>query len=103
MATVEETIRQKLEAALSPTFLTVKNESHLHAGHAGAPAEGDAGHGASHFRILVVAEVFEGQSRVIRQRSVNEILSAELSGPVHALAMKTLTPGEYESIQVDDA
>ncbi len=76
-------------AALSPTFLEVKDESHLHAGHAGAPDGGE-----SHFRILIISADFEGSSRVARQRMVNKALKDELAGPVHALAMKTLTPEE---------
>lgn len=86
---IAETIRQKLKAAFSPVSLEVKDESHLHKGHAGAPEGGE-----SHFKILVVSDAFEGQSRVSRQRSVNKVLQDELAGPVHALAMKTLTPAE---------
>ncbi|MAW82588.1 MAG: BolA family transcriptional regulator [Parvularcula sp.] len=86
---VSETIRQKLIAALSPEQVEVTDESHLHAGHAGAREGGE-----SHFRLLVVASIFEGMNRVSRQRMVNEVLRDELAGPVHALAMKTLTPQE---------
>lgn len=75
--------------ALAPQRLEVIDESHLHAGHAGA-REG----GQSHFRLFVVSSSFEGLSRVARQRLVNDLLREELSGPVHALAMKTLTPQE---------
>ena len=82
-------IEAKLREALSPSKLDVIDESHLHAGHAGARPEGE-----THFRILVVADVFDGMSRVARQRRINAILSEELAGPVHALAMKTLTPAE---------
>ena len=99
MTSVENTIEEKLTAALSPSVLTVKNESHLHAGHAGAPSEGEEGHGSSHFRLLVVSPVFEGLSRVARQRKINEALSEELAGPVHALAMKTLTPDEWAAAE----
>lgn len=86
---VAHVIREKLAAALEPIHLDVIDESHLHAGHAGA-REG----GQSHFRVLIVAGLFEGESRVARQRRVNEILAEELKGPIHALAMKTLTPEE---------
>ena len=89
---VAETIRTKLENAFSPQHIEVKDESHLHAGHAGAREGGE-----SHFRILLVTAAFEGLSRVSRQRAVNEVLKAELAGPVHALAMKTLTPEEFEA------
>lgn len=86
---VSESIHQKLTQALSPERLEVVDESHLHAGHAGAREGGE-----SHFRILVIASAFEGLSRVARQRLVNNALQEELSGPIHALAMKTLTPDE---------
>ncbi len=89
---VAETMRSKLVAALTPRRLVIKDESHLHAGHAGARAGGE-----SHFRLLIVADAFEGQTPVLRQRAVNAALKEELAGPVHALAMKTLTPGEFEA------
>ncbi len=87
---VAETMRAKLVAALRPTRLVIKDESHLHAGHAGARAGG-----ASHFRVLLVSAAFEGQAPVARQRAVNAALKEELAGPVHALAMRTLTPQEF--------
>ncbi len=86
---VAETIQRKIRERLSPSILEVKDESHLHAGHAGA-REG----GQSHFRLLVVAEQFEGLTPVARQRLINDILREELAGPIHALAMKTQTPAE---------
>lgn len=89
---VAETMRRKLIAALGPERLVIKDESHLHAGHAGARAGGQ-----SHFRVLIVAAAFEGERAIARQRRVNEALKEELGGPVHALAMKTLTPTEYRA------
>lgn len=86
---VQEIIYRKLSENLSPAVLEVIDEAHLHVGHAGA-REG----GQSHFRLMVVADKFEGMNRVARQRLVNQILREELAGPVHALAMKTLTPQE---------
>lgn len=86
---VAEIIEKKIKAHLSPVALDVKDESHLHAGHAGAREGGE-----SHFRVLVVSEQFEGLSRIARQRLVNDLLREELAGPIHALALKTLTPEE---------
>jgi BolA protein len=86
---VESTIREKLSRALQPTRLDVINESHLHAGHHGSPGTGE-----SHFRVLIEAPVFAGKSRLERHRLVNETLAAELSGKVHALALKAYAPGE---------
>lgn len=86
---VAENIKRKISEHLSPSIIEVTDESHLHVGHAGAREGGE-----SHFRLLVVADQFEGLSRVARQRMINDILRKELAGPIHALAMKTLTPAE---------
>jgi BolA family transcriptional regulator, general stress-responsive regulator len=82
-------IEDKLRDALQPTRLEVINESHLHAGHRGSPETGE-----SHFRLLIISELFSGKSRVDRHRMVNDILSEELRGKVHALAIKAYAPGE---------
>ena len=87
---VADQIKHKLEQAFAPEFLDVADESHLHKGHAGARPEGE-----THFRIVVVSRAFDGLGRVARQRAVNAALADELAGPVHALAMRTLTPEEY--------
>jgi stress-induced morphogen len=86
--TVENSIREKLIRAFAPVALDVVNDSRHHAGHAGSP-----GGGESHFSIKVVSAAFDGKSRVERHRMVNEAL-AELSGKIHALAIKALTPAE---------
>ena len=86
---VADRIKDKLTAALSPTRIEVIDESHLHAGHAGARPEGE-----THFRVEIVAAAFAGQNRVARQRLVNEALAEELADRVHALSMKTLAPDE---------
>jgi BolA protein len=86
---VEATIREKLQQAFQPTRLDVINESHLHAGHRSSPGTGE-----SHFRVLIVSALFAGKSRLQRHRLVNETLSAELAGKVHALALEVRAPGE---------
>jgi BolA protein len=86
---LESRMREKLMVALRPSRLDLVNESHLHAGHQSSPGTGE-----SHFRVLIVAEAFAGKSRLQRHRVVNEILSEELSGGVHALAIKACAPGE---------
>jgi BolA protein len=87
--TVEDQIREKLTRAFAPVSLAVVNDSHRHAGHASSP-----GTGMSHFSIKVVSEAFAGKSRVERHRLVNAALADELAGPVHALAVTALAPGE---------
>lgn len=86
---VEREMRELLMVALEPTRLDVVNESHMHAGHAGSPGTGE-----SHFRILVVSPKFAGQSRVQRQRLVNDALGDLLRHRIHALAMSAIAPGE---------
>ncbi len=86
---VADTIRRKLTDALAPDELEVIDESHLHAGHAGARPEGE-----THFRVRIAAAAFAGQSRLERQRKVYQILASELAGGVHALALATVTPEE---------
>ena len=92
--TVEKSIREKLTKAFSPSDLIVENESAKHAGHAGTRDHLGRVTGETHFRVVVVSAQFEGQSPVERHRLVNATLKDELSGPVHALAIKALTPAE---------
>lgn len=86
--TTAERIEAALRAGLSPVELTITDESHLHAGHAGARG------GGGHYRVRVVAEVFRGEGLVARHRRVYALLADEMRGAVHALALTTLAPGE---------
>jgi len=86
---VADNIRGKLEKAFLPSRLTVEDESHKHAGHSGAREAGE-----THFRLTIVANAFEGMSRIERHRAVTSILKDEIGNPVHALALRTLTPAE---------
>jgi BolA protein len=89
MSKVAEMIRSKLQAAFAPERLDVVDQSSQHAGHAGAREGGE-----SHFDVVIVAAAFQGQGRVARQRAVYGALAQELAGPVHALSVKALAPGE---------
>jgi BolA protein len=88
---MESRIREALTAALLPTRLDVINESGLHAGHQSSPDTGE-----SHFRVLVVSERFQGKPRIERHRMVNDALASALGAGLHALAIKTLAPGEED-------
>jgi BolA protein len=88
--TVEETIKQKINANLSPLFLEVLNESHMH----NVPANSE-----THFKVTVVSESFTNKRLIQRHRVVNELLSAELAGPVHALALHTYTADDWNKKQ----
>ena len=87
--TVAETIAKKLTDRFAPARLDIVDDSARHAGHAGARPGGE-----THFTVTVVSAAFAGLGRVARQRLVYETLAAELTGGVHALALRTLTPDE---------
>jgi BolA family transcriptional regulator, general stress-responsive regulator len=89
LTVVAETIRRKLTERLTPGRLDIVDESHRHAGHAGARPEGE-----THFAVTIVADGFTGLSRVARQRLVYDILADELATRVHALSLTTLAPDE---------
>jgi BolA protein len=86
---VAETIRQKLTERFSPTRLVVIDESHRHAGHAGARPGGE-----THFAVTITSAGFAGLGRVARQRLVYDALKAELAGGLHALSLVTRAPDE---------
>ncbi len=86
---MRDTISNKLQEAFTPESLQVVDESHLHEGHAGHRPGGE-----THYRVYIVAEAFQGKSRVDRHRMINAALAAELSGSVHALAIQAKAPGE---------
>jgi BolA protein len=89
MGATLDAIHDKLTAAFRPTRLDVHDDSARHEGHAGATPGGE-----SHFNVTIEAEAFQGQPKVARQRMVYRALAAELAGPVHALSVKALAPGE---------
>ncbi len=81
-------LRERLSATLSPTQLVITDQSHLHAGHAGA--EG----GARHYHARVVAACFRGKTRVQQHRLVYDALADLMPHPIHALALETGVPAE---------
>jgi BolA family transcriptional regulator, general stress-responsive regulator len=83
----EQRLRQRLESRFSPELLAIQDESHLHAGHAGAAG------GHSHFRITIVAEAFRGLSPVARHRLVYAAVDDLLKTDIHALAIEASPPG----------
>ena len=81
-------IESMLTEAFSPTHLLVKDQSHLHAGHAGARD------GGGHFEVLIVADAFSGQSRIQRHRMVFDAVGELMEAEIHALRIKALAPDE---------
>ncbi|HEY4821153.1 MAG TPA: BolA family protein [Xanthobacteraceae bacterium] len=86
---VAETIRHKLTERFAPARLAIVDESHRHAGHAGARPEGE-----THFAVTITSAAFAGLGRVARQRLVYDALKQELAASVHALSLTTLAPDE---------
>ena len=83
-------IEGKLRTELGATHVEVIDESHLHAGHAGARE------GGGHFRATIVSEKFAGMNAVAAQRLVYGVLADEMGSEIHALSMKTLTPAQWQ-------
>jgi BolA protein len=79
-------LRQRLEARFAPSVLLVEDESHRHAGHAGAAQ------GHSHFRVTIVSEVFRGVSPIARHRLVYAAVDDLLKTDIHALAIQASPP-----------
>jgi len=83
-----ELIRRQLSAALSPTELDIEDESHRHAGHAGARD------GRGHFRVRIVSAAFAGKSALARHRAVYAALGDLMQTDIHALAIDARAPEE---------
>ncbi len=84
--TREARLRELLVARFAPLQLSIRDESHLHAGHAGAAG------GHSHFRVQIVAEAFRGLAPLARHRLVYAAVAELLVNDIHALALETLPP-----------
>jgi BolA protein len=82
-----EAIEATLRAALQPDLLEVQDDSHLHAGHAGA-REG------RHFSVRITSACFTGCSRVARHRLVYDALRLLMPAGIHALAIEAHAPDE---------
>ncbi|CAJ0957360.1 unnamed protein product [Ranitomeya imitator] len=83
---VETSIRAKLSENLDPCHLEVHNESSMHAVPPGSE---------THFKVVVVSDVFSGKSLIQRHRLVNDLLKEELAGAVHALSIQAKTPQQW--------
>lgn len=82
------TIERLLRQSLLPTELLVKDQSHLHEGHAGARE------GKGHFDVRIMSEQFEGLNRIARHRLVYDALGSFMASDVHALSITAIAPSE---------
>jgi len=86
---VEQSIKQKLQSHFNIELLEVINESPMHK----VPKDSE-----THFRVLIVSNDFKGLSTVKRHHKVYQVLSKELTGPVHAFSQKTFTLKEWKTL-----
>ncbi|WP_101756960.1 BolA family transcriptional regulator [Oceanicoccus sp. KOV_DT_Chl] len=84
---VQSDIESKLSSSLSPLFLDVLNESHMHS----VPPNSE-----THFKVVVVSAEFDSKRSVARHQMIYKVLADELAGPVHALALHTYTADEWQ-------
>ncbi|AXF74917.1 transcriptional regulator BolA [Erwinia tracheiphila] len=87
---VREQIEAKLRTAFAPVHLDVQDESYRHNVPAGAE---------SHFKVVIVSDSFSNQRFLMRHRAIYGVLTDELAGSVHALALHTYTLKEWEALQ----
>ncbi|WP_115046530.1 BolA family protein [Xanthomonas arboricola] len=83
-----ERIRAALQSALAPTELEVVDDSHRHAGHAGARD------GRGHFNVRVVSAAFAGKPPLARHRAVYAAVGEMMQTDIHALSIEAIAPGE---------
>ncbi|MBW8191788.1 BolA/IbaG family iron-sulfur metabolism protein [Neiella marina] len=87
---MQERIIAALHQHFSPEHLDVFNESHQH----NVPVNSE-----THFKVVVVSEGFGGQRLLQRHRAINTLLASEFEAGLHALAMHTYTPEEWQRKQ----
>ncbi len=85
---VQESIEEILRTTFAPSYLSVVNESHMHNVSPGSE---------SHIKVVLVSQQFDGKREVARHQMVYRQLAGFLAGGVHALAMHTYTPAEWQS------
>ncbi|GAA6133230.1 BolA/IbaG family iron-sulfur metabolism protein [Oceaniserpentilla sp. 4NH20-0058] len=88
--TIQQNIEQKLNSEFEPVFLQVENESHMH----NVPKDSE-----SHFKVVLVTTKFSGLNKVKQHQAVYKVLTEELSGEVHALALHTYDPKAWADSQ----
>jgi BolA protein len=89
MSSRADRIRIALSERFAPLSLEVMDDSHRHAGHAGARPEGE-----THYTVILVSPQFQGMNRVARSRAVHEALATEFANGLHALALTLRAPDE---------
>lgn len=86
---IQQSIQKKIQESFQPEFMELENESHRHSG----PAL------ESHFKLTVVSDQFSGLNLVKRHQRVYGLLTDEMAGELHALALHLYTPEEWQERQ----
>jgi len=84
-----ERITSILTQALQPIHLEVRDNSHSHAGHAGASPGGE-----THYEVVIEAECFHGLTRIQRHQMIYKLLAEEFKTGLHALSIEARSTGE---------
>ncbi len=84
----KEAIAQQIKVSLSAESVEIEDQSHLHAGHAGAAS------GGGHYDVIVVAQIFEGLNTLARHRLIYEAVSDLMRKEIHALSIQAFDPSE---------
>ncbi len=84
-ARIERILREQFQ----PLHFELRDDSHKHVGHPGATS------GGGHFHVVIVAQAFEGKSRLEQHRLVNEAVAELFGGEIHALGLTTRAPSEH--------
>ncbi|OOF51372.1 BolA family protein [Rodentibacter trehalosifermentans] len=82
----QQALLAKIHTEFRPHFVAVENESHLHSSGRGAD---------SHFKFVIVSDIFEGMSRVQRHQKVYQLFADDLKNGIHALALHLYTKEEW--------
>ncbi|KAJ1327869.1 BolA-like protein 1 [Microdochium nivale] len=95
---MEDAIRSKITAALSPTKLEIYNDSHKHAHHSAMRGVTSR---ETHFRLVIVSQDFKGKMQPARHRAIYQLLKDEMAveGGIHALQLRTKTPEEEAKLE----
>jgi len=91
---VQRAVEAKLNDEFTPVHLEVVNESHMHS----VPPNSE-----THFKVTLVSNQFDGIRQVKRHQLIYKVLSEELAGPIHALALHTFDPTQWQDANVPDS
>ena len=90
MGPIEQIVTDKLAGQFEAEVLQVTNESYMHSVPAGSE---------THFKVVLVTEQFVGRRQVQRHQAIYAVLAEELAGPIHALALHSFSPDEWDESQ----